>query len=230
MAAPYAVVVAAVINRSNKLTHQKRGHLAVLAYSSPVASGSNGGVIPCSATALVKRLQLFARLKANRLARRDCYFSSCPWIAPDTGFSRTHVENAEPPQFNAIPFAQGLLHGLEHRLDSHFGFCFCDTGPVNNFVDDVQLNQAASDAWLRSVTASERCRNLNDKKEVSSMSTESHEKTKLESAILRALETSTMHKIPVIERFAAISLRKTCSTRHLHDGRARALKVILRWT
>ncbi len=110
----------------------------------------------------MKGLQFFARFEAHRFSWWNRYFRSRPGVASDTCFPWAHVKDSEPSQLDPVSFAQGFLHRLEHRLHSHFCFRFCDARAVHDFIDDVQLNQAAS----------ERCCNLNDKKRVNGLSIE----------------------------------------------------------
>src|ERR1051326_2248061 len=96
-------------------------------------------------TPSIDGLQLFARLKANRFARRNGNFSPSTRIAADACLARTHVENAKSPQFNTIALGQRLLHAFEDSFDGHFRFGFGDSGFVYDFVDDVRSEEHTSE-------------------------------------------------------------------------------------
>jgi hypothetical protein len=93
----------------------------------------------------MERLQFLTRFKPHRFPRWNGYFRSRPWIPADAGFTRPNVKDAEASQLDPIALAKSLLHGFENRLDSHFSLGFCDSRPVHYLVDNIQLNQAASD-------------------------------------------------------------------------------------
>src|SRR5262249_11607152 len=54
---------------------------------------------------------------------------------------RLNIKDAEAPQFDTVTLLERLFHGFEDRFDRHFGFGLGDAGPVDDFVDDVQLDQ-----------------------------------------------------------------------------------------
>src|SRR5712692_6979124 len=91
---------------------------------------------------LLQGLQLLARLEANRLARRDSHLGAGARVAANAGLAWTDVEDAEAAQFDTLALRQRPLHGFEHSLNSHFGFCFRDAGSVDHFVDNIELDQA----------------------------------------------------------------------------------------
>ena len=93
----------------------------------------------------MERLQFFSRFEPHRFPWWNGYFRSRPWIPADAGFARPNIKDAEASQLDPIALAKSLLHRFENRLYSHFSFGFCDTCPVHNLVDNIQLNQAASD-------------------------------------------------------------------------------------
>jgi hypothetical protein len=92
----------------------------------------------------VKRLQFFPWLEPNRLAGGNGNLCSSTRIPPDAGFSRPNIENPKTTQLDAITIAQCFFHGFKDCLYSHFRFSLCDSRSVNDFVDDIELDQAAS--------------------------------------------------------------------------------------
>src|SRR5579864_1684348 len=89
---------------------------------------------------LINRLQFFSGFEAHGLAWWNRNFRPRARIAPDPGFSRTHVEDAKTPQLNTIAAGERLLHALENRLHSQFGLGLGNAGFGHHFVDNVELN------------------------------------------------------------------------------------------
>src|SRR3954466_9556867 len=92
----------------------------------------------------VDGLQFFARLEANGLAGRNADLCACARVATDTSFARTHVEDAEAAEFDAVALGERFLHGLEDGLNGHLGFCLGDAGLGHHFVDDIELDHVRS--------------------------------------------------------------------------------------
>src|SRR6202171_5252457 len=86
-------------------------------------------------------LQFFAWLEADRSSGRNAYFRAGPWVAPDAGLPRTHVEHAKAAQLNAFTLCHGLLHAREHGFYGEFSFGFGDAGFGYDFIYDIGLNQ-----------------------------------------------------------------------------------------
>src|SRR5450432_1502733 len=103
---------------------------------------------------LLQRLQLLARLEADRLAGRDGNLGAGTRVAADAGLTGLYVEDAEAAQFNAVALFQRFLHGFKDRFHCHFGLSFGDAGPVHDLVDDVQLDQNSLLAPARGVSGS----------------------------------------------------------------------------
>src|SRR5689334_11138840 len=93
---------------------------------------------------LVQGLKLFTRFETYGFPGRNRNLGSSSRISADAGLSRAHVKNSKAPQLDTISLAERLLHSLEYRFDRHLRFCFCDAGSVDDLVNDVQLDQAAS--------------------------------------------------------------------------------------
>jgi hypothetical protein len=90
---------------------------------------------------LLKRLQLLTGLESHGFSRWNSDFGSGPRITPDPSLTRAHIKDAESSQFDPLPFAEGAFHTFENRLDCHFGFRFGDASFVDDFVNNVELNQ-----------------------------------------------------------------------------------------
>jgi hypothetical protein len=90
---------------------------------------------------LLQLLKLFAGLEANRLAWRDRHLRACTRVSSNPGLSGTNVEDAEAAKFYTLALRQRVLHAFENSLDSHLRFGFRDACPVDDFIDDVELDQ-----------------------------------------------------------------------------------------
>jgi flavin reductase (DIM6/NTAB) family NADH-FMN oxidoreductase RutF len=90
---------------------------------------------------LLQLLQLFTRLETDGFSWRNGHLRPSTRIAANTGLARTHVKDAEAAQLDPFTTAKSALHALEHRLDSHLGFRFGDTGSGHNFVNNVEFYQ-----------------------------------------------------------------------------------------
>src|SRR5690349_1461248 len=90
---------------------------------------------------LLQRLQLLAGLKPHGLSRRNGNFGAGPRIPSDSSLARLHVEHSEAAQFDAVTLLQSLLHGFEDGFHRHFRFGLGNSGPVDDLVDNIQLDQ-----------------------------------------------------------------------------------------
>jgi len=99
------------------------------------------------AAGLIDRLQFLAGLEANCLAGRNVDLGTGAWIAANTGFARTYVEDAKTAQFNAVALGKSSLHTLEDGLHGALSLGLSDPCAVYHFVDDIEFDQAiGSDA------------------------------------------------------------------------------------
>ena len=73
---------------------------------------------PC---ALAERLEIFARLEANRLAGGNGDLGTRARITSDTGLAGLDGEDAEAAQLDTIAAAQSVLHRLKNSV--HGGLC-----------------------------------------------------------------------------------------------------------
>jgi len=97
-----------------------------------------------SLLSLVDGLQLLPRFEAYGLSRRDADFGPGTRIAPNAGFARTHIKNAESAQLNALTVGQGFLHALKDRFYRQLRLGLGDAGFVDHFVDDIELNHGSA--------------------------------------------------------------------------------------
>jgi len=96
-----------------------------------------------TALPLVDGLQLFSRLKPHGFAWRNRDFRAGSRISPDTGFSRPYIEDTKTPQLNAVALGQRLLHAVEDGLNRQFSLGLGNSGLIDHFVDDVELDHGS---------------------------------------------------------------------------------------
>src|SRR6185437_2054733 len=99
------------------------------------------------ARALLDRLQLFAGFESHGLAGRNGHFGAGARIASNAGFARANVEDAKAAELDAVAFGQRTFHALEDGFDGHFGLGFGDARPVDDFINDVELDHVRLAAW-----------------------------------------------------------------------------------
>lgn len=90
---------------------------------------------------LLKRLEFLAGLEAHGFAGRDGDFCARTRIAADAGFTGFHGKDAEAAEFDPVAMFQSPFHFFKHGLHGHFGLGLGDTGLVDHFVDDIELDQ-----------------------------------------------------------------------------------------
>src|SRR3954470_14204178 len=81
--------------------------------------------------------KLFSRFKSDSFARRYGNFRSGSRIPANSAFARFYDEDAEPPEFNAFTFGEGVFHCIEQRIDNLFGLLSRNTGFISDLVDDI---------------------------------------------------------------------------------------------
>src|SRR5260370_5611526 len=86
-------------------------------------------------------LQLFSRLEAHGLPRRDVHFFSSARVAANAGLARLYAEDAEAPEFDALPAAERVLPGLEDGFHRLLGFRSAAVRLGEHGVYDVELDQ-----------------------------------------------------------------------------------------
>src|SRR4051794_16025789 len=90
---------------------------------------------------LLQCLEFLAGFETNGFAGGNRYFRAGAGVAANAGLAGFDGENAEAAEFDAITMFEGALHLLEYSFDGHFSLGFGDARLVNDFVDDVELNQ-----------------------------------------------------------------------------------------
>ncbi len=101
---------------------------------------------------LLQGLQLLAGLKAHGLAGRNRDFGAGARVSANPGLTRLYVEYTEAAQLDSVALFEGLFHGFEDRLNGHFRFGLGNAGFIDNFVNDIQLDQSISSGRSLSTT------------------------------------------------------------------------------
>ncbi len=91
----------------------------------------------------MQRLQFFARFESDGFAWRNRYFRTCAGIAANPGLARFDGKNPETTQLDTVSVLESPLHFLKNGFDGHFRLGLGDTGLADDFIDDIELNQAA---------------------------------------------------------------------------------------
>jgi hypothetical protein len=89
----------------------------------------------------VEKVKLFAGFEANGFAGGDADLGAGAWIASDTRFAGTDVEDAKAAQFDALAFGERALQSLEYGIDSSLGLIPLQAGALNHLVNDVLFYQ-----------------------------------------------------------------------------------------
>jgi len=92
----------------------------------------------------VEEMKFLAGFETDGFAGGDGDLRSGAGVAADSGLSRTHIEDAEAAQFDPFSVGQRLFEALEDGVHCSFGLYAGQTGPFDNVVDDVLLNQCLS--------------------------------------------------------------------------------------
>src|SRR5437016_712836 len=89
---------------------------------------------------MLKRLQVFARFKTDRLSRRDIDFRTGPWISADTRLPWLDGKHAEAPQLNPIISLERILHAIEDGIHCLFRFRLAYSRPLNDLIDKIEFD------------------------------------------------------------------------------------------
>ncbi len=90
---------------------------------------------------LLQNVQIFAGLEADRFAGRDGDFGSGARVPAHAGLARFDGEDPETAEFDAIPFGERLLHGLENGIDGRLGLGTDEPGPFHHALDEILFDQ-----------------------------------------------------------------------------------------
>lgn len=86
-------------------------------------------------------MQFFARLEANGFSGGNTDLGSGPRIAANAGFAWSDAEYTKPPQLNPVPGCECLFKPFEHRVHCRLRLRARQTGPLNDMMHDILLNQ-----------------------------------------------------------------------------------------
>lgn len=89
----------------------------------------------------VEQMQFLAGLEADCFARRDTHLGAGTRIAPNAGFARPNIEDAEAAQFDSLPFGKRSFQGFEDRVHRRFSLIPLQPGTLNHLMNNVLFNQ-----------------------------------------------------------------------------------------
>src|SRR5258707_7908429 len=85
-------------------------------------------------------LQLFSRLEAHRLARRNVNLFAGARVAANTGLARLHAEDTKAPELDALAAAERTFQRLEDGFDSLLGLGAANVRRCHDSVYDIELD------------------------------------------------------------------------------------------
>ncbi len=89
-------------------------------------------------------MQLFARLEAHRLPRRDRNLGSGARIAADSCLPRAHIEDPKSAELDPVASRKSPLQALKHRVDGCFRLVPRQAGLLDYVMDDVLFYQCGT--------------------------------------------------------------------------------------
>src|ERR1700728_2671151 len=101
----------------------------------------------------VKKMKLFARLEANRLARGNADLGAGTRVASDAGLARTNVEDAKTTQLDPLTLSERALQRLKDGIHSCLRFVALQASALNHLVNDVLFYQDVPPSGAVSVSA-----------------------------------------------------------------------------
>ena len=90
---------------------------------------------------LVEEVQLFTGLEPDGLAGSDADLGASPRIAADAGLAWLDGEDAKAAKLDPVARDEGLLHGFEDGINSGLRFGSGKTGPLDDSLDEILLDQ-----------------------------------------------------------------------------------------
>jgi len=102
-------------------------------------TASTGYTVP--RFALIQQMKLFSRLEPYRLARSDAHLRTRPRVTPDSRLSRLHRKHPETTQLDPLTRDERLLHAVEDCVDSRLRLRPRKSGPLNNSLNEILLDQ-----------------------------------------------------------------------------------------
>ena len=122
-----------------------------------------------SVARLLQSLQFLTGFETHGLPGGNGNLGAGARIAADSGLPRLDVEHAETAQLDPVTLLERLFHLFKYGLDRHFSLGLGNSSLVDNFVDDIELDQGLPPGESY---AANNCGQLDDKVEVKSMSSE----------------------------------------------------------
>ena len=92
-------------------------------------------------------MKFLTGLEANGFSRSNRYFSTCPRIPANAGFTGFYSEDAEAAQLDAVASDQCLLHAVEDRVYRRLCFSSWQSGTLNNPLYKILLNHLGRRPW-----------------------------------------------------------------------------------
>lgn len=90
---------------------------------------------------LIQNMQLFARLKADGLARRNRSLGAGARIAANPGLAGAHIKDAKTTQFNALTLRHSLFEALKNGIHGMLCLGTRQSGAVDHAMQNVLFNQ-----------------------------------------------------------------------------------------
>jgi hypothetical protein len=88
----------------------------------------------------LERLEIFTRLKADSLSRRNVNLRARAWVPTNPGLARLDRKNPKAPQLNAIVGLQSVLHAVKDGIDRLLGFGLADARALNDLINKIQFD------------------------------------------------------------------------------------------
>ena len=86
-------------------------------------------------------MKLFTRFESDRFAWRDAHLGTRPRVTPNPGLARLYGKHTEPAKLDSFAQDERLLHAVEDRVDGRFCLRPRKSGPLNNSLNKILLDQ-----------------------------------------------------------------------------------------
>ena len=113
---------------------------------------------------LIEEMELLTRLEANSLAGSDADLGASPRIAADAGLAWLDGEDAKAAKLDPVARDEGLLHGFEDGINSGLRFGSGKTGPLDDSLDEILLDQEGTFLLCHGDLGSDRHRSPDGRK------------------------------------------------------------------
>ena len=91
-------------------------------------------------SALLERLQVFARFEPNGFSWRNIHFRPRPGVPADAGFSWFDGKHTKAAQLDPIIGLEGVFHAIEDGVDCLFRFCLADSRPLHDLIHKIEFD------------------------------------------------------------------------------------------